>query len=302
MATESTSKNTSGTQTDKPLIVVVGETASGKSSLGLELAKSLGGEIISADSRLVYRGMDIGTAKPDKTERDKVPHHLIDIVEPDQEFTVSDFKRLALESIAEIRNRGRYPILVGGTGLYVDALVYDYTFRRRYDRQIRENLEELPLLKLQELAIEQGYQQEAREKNRRRLIRLLEAGIAPQQDRNEIIDNVLLVGLRLPRAEIRKNIEARVEQMFRRGLRKEVDELVVRYGWEHEALTGIGYREFEAYYLKEISMSQVKRQIIQHTLNYAKRQRTWFKRNPHINWFESQAHAKSYVLKRLKRV
>lgn len=302
MTTESTSKNTSGSQKDKPLIVVVGETASGKSSLGMDLAQTLGGEIISADSRLVYRGMDVGTAKPTKEERSQVPHHLIDIVEPDQEFTVAEFKRLVLETIAEIRARGQYPIMVGGTGLYVDALVYDYTFRRRYDHQIRESLEKLPLARLQELAKEQGHLLESQEKNRRRLIRILEAGAEPHDDRNEIIDNVIMLGLRLPRTQLRKNIEIRVEQMFRRGLRKEVDDLVNRYGWEHEALTGIGYREFEAFYLKENSMSQVKRQIVQHTLNYAKRQRTWFKRNPHIRWFETPAEAKSYVLNQLKRV
>jgi len=294
------SNNTSGGQSDAPLVVIVGETASGKSALGLEVAQELDGEIISADSRMVYKGMDVGTAKPTRQEQSLVAHHLIDVVEPDQEFTVADFKRLALAAIEDIRQRGKIPVMIGGTGLYVDALVYDYTFRRRYDKQIRAGLERLPLERLQKLVREHGFTQEATDKNRRHLIRLLETGALPHNDRKEIIDNVLLVGLRLPRAQLRRNIEARVEQMFRRGLRKEVDELVARYGWEHEALTGIGYREFEAYDLREISVAQVKRQIVQHALKYARRQRTWFKRNQHINWFEARNEARSFILDQIE--
>lgn len=300
--TESTSTNTSGGQNDAPLIVIVGETASGKSALGMELAEKLNGEIISADSRLIYKGMDVGTAKPTKSELSKIQHHLIDVVEPDEEFNVADFKRLALMAIDDIRARGRVPIMVGGTGLYVDAVVFDYTFRRRYDRQIRQRLEAMTLNELQHLALEAGFKEEYRDQNKRRLVRLLEAGAKPHQDRTNIIDNVLMVGLKPSRSQLRLNITNRVEQMFRRGLRREVDELVTRYGWEHEALTGIGYREFEAYYLKEISMSALKRQIVQHTLNLAKRQRTWFKRNKYISWFETAEEAESFILDQLKSV
>lgn len=268
----------------------------------MELAEKLNGEIISADSRLIYKGMDVGTAKPTKSELSKIQHHLIDVVEPDEEFNVADFKRLALMAIDDIRARGRVPIMVGGTGLYVDAVVFDYTFRRRYDRQIRQRLEAMTLNELQHLALEAGFKEEYRDQNKRRLVRLLEAGAKPHQDRTNIIDNVLMVGLKPSRSQLRLNITNRVEQMFRRGLRREVDELVTRYGWEHEALTGIGYREFEAYYLKEISMSALKRQIVQHTLNLAKRQRTWFKRNKYISWFETAEEAESFILDQLKSV
>lgn len=287
--------------TAKPLIVIVGETASGKSRVGLELAKELDGEVISADSRLIYKGMDIGTAKPTEQEQTEVKHHLIDLVEPDEKFTVADFKHLALAAIDDIRRRGKAPIMVGGTGLYVDAVVFDYQFRSRYDEKIRTSLEGMTVPQLQKLVFEAGFEAESKDKNRRHLVRLLESGQSPGQDRTQMIDNVIMVGLQLSRQQLRKNIEARVEQMFRRGLRREVDELVQRYGWEHEALTGIGYREFEQYYLKEISMSALKRLIINHTLNYAKRQRTWFKRNPEIRWFDDAEQVIKFITNQVSK-
>lgn len=284
-----------------PLVVIVGETASGKSALAMKLAQKLGGEIISADSRTIYKGMDIGTAKPGAVEQQLVPHHLLDLVEPNEPFNVADFKRAALKAIADIRDRGRLPIMVGGTGLYVDAVIFDYQFRAKYDAKIRQVLEAKSVDELIALALEQGIAAGDISKNKRHLIRLLEAGPAPTSDRRAMIEDVVLVGLAPSRAQLRRNITARVENMFRRGLKHEVAELAERYGWQSEAMSGIGYREFEAYFYKRASLAQVKRQIVQHTLNLAKRQRTWLKRNRHVNWFDSAEAAEKFILAKLKQ-
>lgn len=295
VTSESFSTTTSGGH--KPLVVIVGETGSGKSALAFELAKTLGGEIICADSRTIYKGMDIGTAKPSRAEQAEITHHGLDVVEPGEAFSAADFKRLAEQAIADIRRRGRLPIMVGGTGLYIDAVIFDYQFRTKYDSKIRHALEKKTTDELIELALEQGFKPEQIDNNRRHLVRLLEAGPAPSQDREEMIHDVILVGLRPSRSQLRRNIEARVELMFKRGLRREVEELSQRYDWQNEAMSGIGYREFEEYYFKRASVGQVKRSIVQHTIELAKRQRTWFKRNPAINWFEEPAPAREFIIR-----
>lgn len=300
--TASSSNATSGGRTSRPLIIIVGETGAGKSALAMDLARAHGGEIIAADSRTVYKGMDIGTAKPSAKDRAAIRHHLLDLVEPDQHFSVADFKRLALQAVADIRRRGKLPIMVGGTGLYVDAVVFDYGFRNKYNDKIRRELAKKSLAELRELASNEGFTTFANSSNKRHLIRVLESGQLPEDDRGRMIDNVVIIGLKLSRAELRRRLKARVELMFKRGLRREVEGLTKRYGWEHEALSGIGYREFEGYYLRELSMGEVKRNIFQHSLNYAKRQRSWFKRNPAIEWFDDPRPAERYVRGKLDGV
>ncbi len=283
-----------------PLVVIVGETASGKSSLAIELARQVDGEIISADSRMIYQDMDIGTAKPTSDERKRAPHHLIDIVSPDQKFNVAQFKRLALETIADVRSRDRVPILVGGTGLYIDSVIFDYKFRTKYGSKIDSSLHGMDTDELRKLCLDLGYNECARENNRRYLIKRLSQGMEPGNDRASLIGNIILIGVKLDRRELRQRIQRRVEVMFRRGLRKEVEGLARRYGWDSEALTAIGYREFKPYFEGKISMSEVKRKIVSNTLQYAKRQRTWFKRNPKIRWFADLEEAKHYVVSRIK--
>lgn len=294
MTTASNSQTTSGGR--KPLIVIVGETGSGKSTLAMELAEAIDGEIIAADSRTIYKGMDIGTSKPTTQEQKRVRHHLLDVVEPGQPFSAADFKRLAEAAVSDIRDRGKQPIMVGGSGLYVDSILFDYQFRTKYDAAIRRTLAGKTLDELIKLALEQGFKPEQIDKNRRHLIRLLEAGPTRTSDRDVMIPNTVIVGLRPSRAQLRQNIVSRVELMFRRGLRREVDELVKAYGWENEAMSGIGYREFEDHYFNRASIGQVKRSIVQHTLELAKRQRTWFKRNPAIRWFDEPSKAKRFIL------
>jgi tRNA dimethylallyltransferase len=277
------------------LIVIVGETASGKSALAMDVARLHDGEIICADSRTVYKGMDIGTSKPSKADQQLIKHHLLDVRTPDQRFTAAEFKLAANRAISDIRRRNKLPILVGGTGLYIDAVIFDYSFRMKYDNQIRQSLESKATSELSRLVYDAELTTDLRTTNRRQLIRMLEAGVSTEEDRTSMLNNVVLIGTKITRSELRKRINQRVEQMFRAGLRKEVDRLVRQYGWGHESLTGIGYREFEAYYLGELSMEGVKRLIVQHTLQYAKRQRTWFKRNPKINWFEDFQSALDYI-------
>ena len=238
------SKNSSGGQKNKPLVVVVGETASGKSTLAMDIAKKYDGEIIAADSRTIFKGMDIGTAKPSKQDQKEIPHHLLDIALPNERFTAAAFQKMAEKAIEDIHKRHKLPVMVGGSGLYVDSVVFNYSFDAPND-----------------------------------------------EDRQIMRENTLVIGIKIPKKQLRERITQRVEKMFKQGLRKEVDELQKKYGWDSEAMTGIGYREFKAFYDKQASMSQIKRDIVQNTIHFAKRQRTWFKRNPQIKWFQNPEDA-----------
>ncbi len=236
-----------------PLIVIVGQTASGKSEAALKLAEIINGEIICADSRTVYKGMDIGTAKPTKADQKHVPHHLLDIVEPDEKFTVADFKRLAEKAIDDISNRSKVPILVGGSGLYINSVIFGYQFSSKGS--------------------------ERDEQNPRHLKR--SGDFIPNQ---KLRSNTLIFGLQLPEEVIKKRIAERVDKMIKHGLVEEVGRLGKRYGWATPALQAPGYKAFRSYVLGEIDLEQAKSLFIKNDLDLAKRQRTWFKRNKRIQW------------------
>lgn len=279
-----------------PLIVVVGETASGKSGLAMEIARRHNGEIIAADSRTIFKGMDIGTAKPTPEDRKTVPHHLLDIVTPDEKFSAAQFKEIALTEMEKMYSRGVLPIMVGGTGLYVDSVLFDYQFGEKANESERQSLENKSMNELHEHAAQLGLSiDHEAATNKRYLVRMIENRGQKNNDRDQMRANSLVIGIKLQRKELRKRIEQRVELMFRNGLRTEVDRLQRTYGWDHEALSGIGYQEFRDYYENDASMSKVKRNVVQNTLKYAKRQRTWFKRNPNIQWFDDPANALSAV-------
>lgn len=278
-----------------PLIIVVGETATGKSGLSMYLAQQLDGEIVNADAWNVYRKMDIGTAKPTPAEREQVPHHLIDIVDPDDDYTAATFQRDAKKVIAEISSRGKLPIMVGGNGLYVDSVLFDYSFLPPGQDGQREELNKKTIPELIEIINKKQYDLTGiDQRNKRRLVRLIEND-GKRPGKGDLRDNTLVIGVKRSRTELRKRIEQRVEIMFRSGLRKELDELVQHYSWETEAMKGIGYAEFKGYYDGEFSMTQTKQRIVSSTLKLAKRQRTWFKRNPHIQWVESSEQAEELV-------
>ncbi len=274
-----------------PLIVIVGETGSGKSALALDLARRFNGEIIAADSRTIYRGMDIGTAKPSVSERDQVAQYLIDIVSPDVTFTAADFKRLAQLSIKVIVDKGKVPFLVGGTGLYIDAILYDFSFASKPDPDERLRLQRMNVEALQAELEARGIPLPANVKNPRHLIRQLETeGGMPAADR-QLRDNTLIIGLRLEPDELKTRIAQRVAAMFAAGLEQEVRQLVDRYGWQCVVLQTIGYQEFQPYFKGEAALEDVQAQIEKNTIQYAKRQRTWFKRNKSIHWLNKREEA-----------
>lgn len=273
-----------------PLIVVVGATGSGKSALALELAKQFDGEIIAADSRTIYKGMDIGTAKPTTAERAQVAHHLIDIVSPDEDFTAADFKAQADLAIRTIVGKGRTSFLVGGTGLYVDAILYNFTFAPKPDASQRQRLQKLSVEELQAELEARGVPLPTNAKNPRHLVRQLETGGMPEAER-VLRTNTLVIGLDLDSDTLKERIRQRVNAMFTAGLEQEVRRLVDRYGWDHAVLQTIGYHEFQAYFEGQATLGDTQTTIEKNTIQYAKRQRTWFKRNKSIHWLNKREKA-----------
>lgn len=271
-----------------PLIVIVGETASGKSSLAMELAQKFDGEIICADSWTVYKGFDIGTAKPSNRERLLIPHHLLDVADPRGGFNAVVFQQLAFAAIDAIVRRGKLPILVGGTGLYIDSVIYHYQFLEKPPEGMRETLNELSLEDLLAKAEEQGIlTQDIDTRNKRRVIRLIEnEGRLPS--RQPLRENTLILGLSTPREQLRERIEQRVDTMLFAGLDDEVRRLADEYGWDAEPMKGIGYWQWQDYFAGKISLAEVRAKIIKATMDLAKRQRTWFKRNESIQWLTTE--------------
>lgn len=271
------------------MIIVGGATATGKSHLAIELAKRLGGELISADSMQIYKGMDIGTAK--ETGDIGVKQHLIDVVNPDEPFTVVDFKNLALEKISEIRSRGNIPIIVGGTGLYMDSLLY----KMEYGGGATENLELKASLEF-ELAEKGAEYMHARLKeldpisadkyhynNTIRVIRalyvVLNTGkrISDQSAEFCPVEPVTMFITKRNRDLLRKRITLRIDQMIKEGLEAEVKSLLDKgYGFDLQSMLAIGYKEWKGYFEGEQTIDEVKEQIDINTRQYAKRQDTWF--------------------------
>lgn len=267
------------------LIVIVGETASGKSALAMTLAEKFNGEIICADSWTVRREVNIGTAKPSIEDQKRVKHHLLDVAGPDEDFTAAVFKDLANKAIQDIADRGKLPIMVGGTGLYVDGVLYDYGFLPAGDRGEREELNQLNneqlLNKIADLRLDlSGIDT----RNKRRLIRLIETK-GQRPIKNEYRKNTLILGINNDRTALVQRISQRVDNMIEAGLEAEVRSLVEHYGWECEALKGVGYSQWRGYFEDAATLDQTRQKIIKATLDLAKRQRTWFKRNKSIQWF-----------------
>lgn len=267
-----------------PLIVIVGETGSGKSALAMDIASRYNGEIICADSWTVRREVNIGTAKPSQSDQANIPHHLLDVAGPDEDFTAAVFKRLALRAIDNISTRGKLPIMVGGTGLYIDGVIFDYNFLPAGDRGQREQLNDLSneelIAKIADLNIELG---EIDTGNKRRLIRLIETqGAKPTKQKMR--QNTLIIGTKIDREVLEHNITNRVDSMIEAGLEAEVRQLANDYGWGCEALKGIGYAQWQNYINGTESIEEVRKNIIKATADLAKRQRTWFKQNKSIQW------------------
>ena len=279
------------------LVVILGPTATGKSRCGIELAKRFRGEIISGDSMLVYRQMNIGTAKPSEEELHSVPHHLVNILRPDASYSVADFQQQAAETINRITDRGNLPILVGGTGLYIKALLEDYQF---------SEVEEKPELrqKLETFAFEQGNDklfdwlkredpaaaQRLHPNDVRRVVRALETVLSgdkvSQEKQSELKYDATVFGLFMDRDFLYERINRRVDQMLEEGLEEEVRSLL-KAGVPVECLSmkSLGYRQMAEYLTGQCDFSTAVENIKKGTRHFAKRQITWYKKMPYIHWF-----------------
>ena len=275
-------------QPEPSLVVIVGPTASGKTALAIKLAQQYDGEIICADSRTVYRGMDIGTAKPSQEEQAAVPHWGLDLVEPGERFTAADFKRYAVDKIAEIRARGHVPLLVGGAGLYVDGVVYDYEFGGGYSREWRARLEAMAFDELYVYCDEHNIVIPENKRNRRHIIRAIERKNISAKRRSGPIENTIVVGIATNKDELRTRIGLRAEQMLANGVVDEAIRLGKKYGWSNEAMTGNIYALVRRHLKNELSNDDVRDRITTYDWKLAKRQMTWFRRNPYIYWGKSE--------------
>jgi tRNA dimethylallyltransferase len=284
------------------LIAIVGPTAVGKSALAIHLAQVFGGEIVSADSRQVFHGMDIGTAKPNPEERELVPHHLIDVVEPDQDFTLALYQQMATRAIQDIERRGRLALLVGGSGLYVRALLGGFRIPHvSPDAELRRSLEQK--------AAEEGYMALHEElkgvdpaaakridpRNVRRVIRALEVfraiglPFSQLQGSSPFLPNyrTITIGLTTSRGDLYRKIDSRVDTMMEQGLVKEVELLLEQgYSLDLPAMSGLGYKQIGQYLNGELNLAEAVQKMKNETHRFARHQYAWFRLNDEaIHWF-----------------
>jgi len=280
------------------LLVIVGPTASGKSVLALDVAERRGGELVSADSRTVYRWMDIGTAKPTPAERARVPHHLLDVVDPDEQYTLAQYQEQALGAIERIHGRGRLPVLVGGAGLYVSAVCDGLRLPDvAPDAEYRAGLEDRDWQSLQaELAqVDPESERRIDPKNKRRVIRALEVHHATgvpfskwQAHRDEPPFKPVFVGLQVERRELYRRIDIRIDAWIEAGLLNEVRALLERgYSPNLPSMSGIGYRELAQVIEGRLAVDDAVQQMKHATHAYARRQLTWFRRDARIHWLDA---------------
>jgi tRNA dimethylallyltransferase len=283
------------------LLVIIGPTAVGKTKLSVEMAKQFHSEIISGDSMQIYRGMDIGTAKIKKDEMEGIPHHLIDIREPDENFSVAEFQQLVRAKISEIAEKGKLPIIVGGTGLYIQSVIYDYQFSEApADESFRFELEEKArrigsdalYVELSEIDPESASQ--IHPNNVRRVIRALEIYHCTGKTMSEyqkvqqpdLLYNTALVGLTMERELLYERINYRVELMMKEGLLEEVKELHHQGLRGCQAIQAIGYKEIYEYLDNLVTLDQAVENLKQNSRRYAKRQFTWFRNKMDVQWFD----------------
>ncbi|HHV99478.1 MAG TPA: tRNA (adenosine(37)-N6)-dimethylallyltransferase MiaA [Clostridiaceae bacterium] len=285
------------------VIVIFGPTASGKTRLSIELAKEIGGEIISADSMQIYKFMDIGTAKPSKEEMDGIKHYMIDEVYPDEEFSVAKYKKLALEYIKEIISKGKIPIIIGGTGLYINSLIYnidfsevetDWDLRNKLKKEADEKGNAYLHDKLK--AIDPDAAQKIHVNDVKRIIRAIEVyestgkTISHLQKVSRLKPpeyNYIKIGLTMDRAKLYDRINKRVDVMLENGLVDEVKKLVeLGYDKNAIAMQGLGYKEILAYLRGECTLAEAVEILKRETRRYAKRQITWFKRIKDVFWID----------------
>ncbi|MCX7973164.1 MAG: tRNA (adenosine(37)-N6)-dimethylallyltransferase MiaA [Candidatus Aminicenantes bacterium] len=292
----------------KRLVLILGPTAVGKSRLALRLAADFNGEIINCDSMQVYRGFDIGTDKPGLEMRQQVPHHLLDIIDPHDQFNAATFVSFALKAIEEIISRHRLPFVVGGTGLYIKALIDGLFPGPGRDPQIRQQIEEegrqygFPHLHAKLMTIDPEYGRKIHPNDRIRIVRALEIYTLTGRPISEHFKKtqpylkdflIVKIGLKLDREELKSKIEERVERMFARGMVEEVKQLLAK-GVNPKAppFQALGYKQVLRYLRKEISLEEAIELTKKETKQYAKRQMTWFRQMSGITWFNPEEYEK----------
>ncbi|MCL2280969.1 tRNA (adenosine(37)-N6)-dimethylallyltransferase MiaA [Candidatus Saccharibacteria bacterium] len=278
----------------RPLIVIVGPTASGKTNLAIKLAKKFNGEIISADSRAIYKGMNIGTAKPTPNEQKKIKHWGIDLVEPDERFTVADFQKYANAKIEEIRARGKIPFLVGGSGLYIDSVIFDYEFNNDANPDLRVRLNKMTIEELQKYCKNNNILLPENHKNKRYLIRAIERENVVKNNRQKIRTDTHVVGITIDQDELKERIKIRTEQMFCDELYDEVKNLTTKYSFDLESMKSNIYPIIHRMLNGEISCDEAMILVQTDDWHLVKKQMTWFRRNPEIKWLEL-VHAENYL-------
>ena len=273
--------------TDK-VIFILGPTASGKTSVAIDLAKRIGGEIISADSRAFYTGMDIATAKPSIKERQGIKHWGIDLINPGKKYSIAEFKIYCEEKIADIKSRGLIPIVVGGSGLYADSVIFNYDLKSRKPKEddADAKLQKLSVFELQELIKKKGIGFPENYKNKRYLIRWLENDGKMGEDRYEINSDYLVFGVYTKRDELKERIKLRIDKLFNQELIDEYINLNNVYPGALESITTNYYPIIKRYLNKEIDLNEAKELAYYADWHLAKRQLTWLKRNKYIKWYK----------------
>ena len=281
------------------VIVVIGPTSVGKTKMGVALAKKLNGEVISGDSMQIYRQMDIGTAKVTIEEMEGVTHHCIDILDPKDQYSVHDFQQTVRKQITEITNRGHVPIIVGGTGLYIKAALYDYTFSEMENNHDEINKKYKDYTNEQLYAHLKQIDEESAKilhfNNRRRVLRAIEIYEQTGQKKSEMINeqehiclyDAYFVGLTLPRELLYERINLRVDLMMKNGLQGEMESLIKQgLTRENQSMKAIGYKEWFDYFEGKCDLNEVSENIKKHSRQYAKRQYTWFKNQFDVHWYD----------------
>lgn len=272
-------------RSEPPLVVIVGPTASGKTGLAVRIAKAFNGEVISADSRAVYKDLTIGTAKPTPKEQQGVPHWGIDLVMPGKRFTAADFKEYAVRKIDEIRARGHMPILAGGTGLYIDAVLYDFEFPSvDNDTTKRDELMNMALEQLHKHCADNNIKLPENSKNKRHVVNNILRNGQELKRKHKLDENIIVVGIATEMGVLRQRIEQRADVIVSPAIIDEAAQAGEKYGWDNEAMTGNIYPLVHQYLNGELTLNEVKEKFIRADWQLAKRQLTWFRRNEHIQW------------------
>lgn len=296
------------------IIVIVGPTAAGKSALAVKLAKKFGGEIVSADSRQIYRGMDIGAGKITRKEMRGISHHLIGIKNPDENYSVADYKKGAIAAIRKILKKKKLPIIAGGTGLYIKTVVDNLQIPRvAADAKLRAKLESemkkrgLTYLFKKLIKLDTGAREFIDAKNPRRVIRALEVTIktgkpfSATRKQGKPLFDALTIGIKISKEKLAKRIGWRADEMMEKGLTEEVRELAEKYGPNRKSFDSIGCREIIEYLDGKTALADAVGAIKRNTKNYAKRQMTWFKKDKRTNWVTGERPAATLVGKFIEK-